>query len=157
MNTGWSSGLCACCGQDGNPGFFCLACCCGSVAQGVLLKDLGLVSSCVCPVIIYTALDVMFARSFMCMILASLRMSVSDKLKRGEGSCSSLCIAACCYPCALAQMERDARATGRGYEFDKAEGLCDVGTTYFGAIHGSVRPYAEAEMVPLAPNGMQSP
>lgn len=155
MNAPWSSGICdCCCGEGANPGFFCLACCCGGIAQGVLLKDLGLVSSCVGPVLIYTLVDVMFARLSLCTVLASLRMSVSDKLKRGEGPCGSICIACFCYPCALAQMDRDAKAHDRSYVFDKAEGPCDVATTYFGAIHGSVRPYVSAEMVPLVPNGM---
>jgi Cys-rich protein (TIGR01571 family) len=149
LGVSWSSGICDCCGQDGNPGFFCLACCCGSIAQGVLIKDLGLVSSCACPVVLYTALDLLFARSFMCLILLSLRTSMSDRLMRGEGPCCSLCIACCCYPCALAQMDRDLKAKGRSYVFDKAEGAYQEVTTYFGAIHGSARPYVSSEMVPL--------
>ena len=151
---GWSSGICGCCGENGNPGFFCLACCCGGVAQGVLLKNLGLVSSCVGPAILYTALDLLFARSFMTMILGSLRMSMSDKLKRKEGACTSICVACCCYPCALAQLERDASAPGRAYEFEQARGVCDVTTTCLGAIHGSVVPYQHSEMAPLVHNGM---
>lgn len=157
MNTPWSSSICdCCCGSEANPGFFCLACCCGSIAQGVLMEDLELVSSCAGPIIIYTLVDYAFARLSLCTILASLRMSVSKKLKRGEGPCRSFCIACCCYPCALAQMERDAKAHGRGYVFDQAKGTCDVATTYFGAIHGSVRPYVSAEMVPLVQNGMRN-
>ncbi len=149
MDVGWSSGICACCGQDGNPGFFCLSFCCAGIAQGVLIKDLGLVSSCACPVVLYTALDLVFARSFMCLILLSLRISMSDKLKRGEGPCCSLCIACCCHPCALAQMDRDLKAKGRSYYFDKAVGPYQEVTTYFGAIHGNARQYVSSEMVPL--------
>ena len=152
LNVGWSSGLFGCCGENGNPGVFCLACCCGGVAQGILLKDLGLVSSCVGPVILYTAVDLVFARSFMTMILASLRMSMSDKLKRKENPCCSIMAACCCYPCAIAQLDRDASAPGRKYGFEQANGACAVATTYFGAIHGSAVPYHET--APLVPNGV---
>ena len=151
-HTEWSSGICGCCGQDGNPGFFCMACCCGGPAQGVLLKDLGLVSDCVGPVICYTILDLASARSFMALILASLRMNMASKLGRGEGPCCSLCIACCCYPCALAQLERDAKAKGRGYEFEKAVGVYENITTWAGAIHGQAHPYKSVEMAPLVSN-----
>lgn len=158
MQIGWSSGICGCCsGQNANPGMFCMACCpcTGGMAQGILLKDLGLVSSCVGPALLYAVLDLCTARSFMIMILTSTRISMSDKLKRGEGACCSFCLACCCYPCALAQLDRDIKAPGRSYEFDKAEGMCNVGTTYLGAIHSNPRPYATAsEMMPLAPNRM---
>lgn len=148
----WSSGICDCCGQNGNPGFFCMACCCGGPAQGLLLKDLGLVSDCVGPVICYTILDLASARSFMALILASLRMNMAGKLQRKEGPCCSLCIACCCYPCALAQLDRDAKAPGRSYEFEKANGFYENLTTWGGAIHGGVQPYKSVEMAPLVSN-----
>jgi hypothetical protein len=46
-------------------------------------------------------------------------------------------------------MDRDLKAKGRSYVFDKAEGAYQEVTTYFGAIHGSARPYVSSEMVPL--------
>ena len=149
IHDGWSSSICdCCCGQNANPGFFCLACFCSGVAQGVLLKDLGLVSSCVGPAACYTVIDLVFARSFMVLILTSLRISMSDKLKRQEGPCRSFCCACCCYPCALAQLDRDAKAPGQTYEFERTRDPCQVVSTFFGAIHGRAVPYQVNEMQP---------
>ncbi len=161
MNVGWSSGICGCCcAEDANPGMFCMASCpcTGGMAQAVLLKDLGLVSSCAGPALLYAVLDLFTARSFMIMILTSLRISMNDQLKRGEGPCCSFCLACCCYPCALAQMDRDVKAKARSYAFNKSEGVCQVAATYIGAIHAPPIPYVSAEeMRPLAPNNMQLP
>jgi Cys-rich protein (TIGR01571 family) len=156
IEAGWSSGICGCCyGPYANPGMFCMACCpcTGGMAQAILLKDLGLVSSCVYPALLYAGLDLFTGRSFMILILTSLRISMSDKLKREEGPCQSFCLACCCYPCALAQLERDINA--RKYAFKNAEGGCNTVKTYLGAIDGSPIPYvAPEEMQPLVQNGM---
>lgn len=155
MNTGWSSGLCDCCGENGNLGFCCLSCVCGELAQAILLKDMGLTPSCSYPFVFYSLLDCASGRSFLPLILTSLRMSVSDKLKRNEGPCRSLCVSLFCYACALAQMDRDLKAKGRQYAFDEQELHCYMSTSYIGAIHGSVKPYVSSlENAPLVTNGM---
>ena len=147
IHANWNSGICdCCCGQNANPGFFCLALFCSGIAQGVLLKDLGLVTSCAGPAACYTVIDLVFARAFMVFILTSLRISMSDKLQRGEGPCCSLCCACCCYPCALAQLDRDAKTPGQTYSFEPTKDICEIVPTFFGAIHGRAMPYAPVSL-----------
>ena len=133
----WSTGICGCCaGVNANPGLFCLSCFGGGIGQGILLKDLGIVDSCVCPVVLYTALEIASARSIMILALANLRMNVAKKLNIDEGACCSFCIAGCCYPCTIAQIQRD--AVDNNYHFEKTEGFVDLFKAFSGDIKGNV-------------------
>jgi Cys-rich protein (TIGR01571 family) len=151
-NDNWSSGLCGCCGQNGNPGFFCLACCCGGIAQGILLEDLGIVSSCACPVALYMLLEGVTGRSALLLILTSLRVSLSKKLGRKEGPCCSFCISCCCYPCAVAQIHRDVMDPERGYVFKTPEKFEDKVNGFLGGISRDMKP--ESHTQPFTKNGM---
>ena len=141
IDSNWSSGLCGCCGTNGNPGFFCLACCCGGIAQGIILEDLGIVSSCACPVLLYMLLEGVTSRFGLVFILTALRVSLSKKLKRDEGPCCSFCVACCCYPCAAAQVHRDIIDPKRGYSFDTPENYLDVLNGFWGGISRDMMPH----------------
>jgi Cys-rich protein (TIGR01571 family) len=131
----WSTGICGCCcGVNANPGICCLTTFCGGVGQGVLLKDLGIVDSCVCPVVYYTLLEIVTSRTFLLLPLANLRINMAKKLGVDEGYCTSCCMAFCCYPCSVAQLHRD--AVDNNYRF---ETKTDTFGELFNAMNGDVK------------------
>jgi hypothetical protein len=160
-NKDWSTDICACCsGKEANPGFFCMACCCGGIAQGALIQKLGLVKSGCIPSMAYECLDVFTGRSCTMFALIHLRMGLDEKLGRNEGICCSCCRVCCCYACAMAQIDRDCRSEGREYKFDTPEGMCDTASTAFGAVIGDPHSYdpqmgsGEYQPIPNPSNSM---
>lgn len=136
MHAGWNTGICECfSGPQKNPGFFFLSCLCGGVAQGVLAEDLGLVDSFYVPSALYLVVEAFSARMCLTLPLANLRHQMSQKLGREESCLSSILLACCCYPCSLAQLQRDANLGG--YQFTKS-GLVPA---CIGMIPGDVRAY----------------
>jgi Cys-rich protein (TIGR01571 family) len=133
----WSTGLCDCCGQGGNCGFFCLAALCPGIAQATLLTRLGIFESCALPGLVYFVFDVLSLKSytFLVPILFSLRMNLANKLRRDEGECGSICKVTCCYPCAMAQIQRDAR--DRNYKFQEPEDYCHMALAIIGNVQGN--------------------
>lgn len=121
LNDNWSSGICDCCGKgcDGKESNCCTCClagCWGGLAMAFLLERLGLVSNSCGPTLLFTAADMISVRSLLQFSALSLRRSLISKLGRKETQCDSCCIVTFCFPCALAQMERD--AMHYDYKFD---------------------------------------
>ena len=104
------------------------------IAQAILLTDLGIFESCTIPGICYFGLDLLTAKSLMPLILVSLRMNLVKKLKRKESECESLCIVGCCYTCAMAQIQRDART--QNYRFEEPPDICHKAIAAFGGVKG---------------------
>jgi hypothetical protein len=69
----------------------------------------------------------------------SLRMNLSRKLGRTETVCESLCISAFCYPCAIAQLQRD--ALSREYVFQEPSGLYKKSLAVLGNVDGEPTKY----------------
>jgi Cys-rich protein (TIGR01571 family) len=121
-NPNWSSSLCDCCGKDCacgddcNCGTCCLAGCWSSLQMGFTLEHLGIVSSSIMPTLLYTIAELFTARTLLLMTSITLRRSLVTKLERKENPCESFCIMCCCFPCGIAQIERDIKA--RNYVFD---------------------------------------
>jgi hypothetical protein len=145
LNPDWSSGLCECCGKDCacrddcNCGTCCLASCWSSLQMGFTLEHLGIVSSSIVPTLLYTIAELFTARTLLLMTSVTLRRSLVTKLGRKENSCESCCIMCCCFPCGIAQIERDVKK--RNYVFDTPtldkSNLCsciDVISAYCGGI-----------------------
>ena len=130
----WSSGICDCCQQDPNCGLCCLASVMPGVAHAVLLQDLGIFESCTLPAFCYCGVDVLTSMSFMPLILTALRVNLSKKLGRSETACESLLISAFCYPCAIAQLQRD--AVHREYAFREPQGMYKKTMAVFGNVDG---------------------
>lgn len=123
LDENWSSGLyeccgkdCSCSGEDCNCCTCCLASCCGGVAMAFLLERLGITPSSCGTICLYTISDMISIRSLIQLGAISTRKSLALKLGRNESSCESCCIICCCFPCAIAQMERD--VISRKYKFD---------------------------------------
>jgi Cys-rich protein (TIGR01571 family) len=135
----WSSGICDCCQHDANYGFCCLASFLPGVAHAILLKDLGIFESCTLPAVCYCGIDLCTSMSIMPLILMSLRMNLSRKLGRTETVCESLCISAFCYPCAIAQLQRD--ALSREYVFQEPSGLYKKSLAVLGNVDGEPTKY----------------
>lgn len=122
LNEKWSSGLCDCCGKDCrcgddcNCGTCCLAGCWSSLQMGWTLEHLGLVSSSIVPILVHTCAEVLLIRSLLLLSSVTLRRSLVNKLGRKEDPCYSCCAMCCCFPCAIAQIERDTIA--HNYKFN---------------------------------------
>lgn len=104
----WSSGLCDCCGQDGNC--CCFGCLCGFcfpwLGQAIILQDLKLTDNMCLPVLCYLVVGA-FGNLPNCLISANLRYNIARKRGYKEDCCSSFFITCCCMPCSLAQIQRD--------------------------------------------------
>jgi Cys-rich protein (TIGR01571 family) len=128
----WSSGICDCCsGEGSNCGTCCLAGICGGVALAFLMEKLELVPSSICPMVIFTVQEIISGRSLVQMSAFAFRRSLVLKADIKENPCDTFCNVCCCFPCAIAQMERDAEKygyvfskpiTGKGQMTDLAEG-----------------------------------
>lgn len=117
-NENWSSGICDCCsGEDANCCTCCLASCCHGIAQGVLMRKMGVVSSAIPVALGLTLSEAATGNMLNLMCFAGFRNGVAEKLGRKESMCESFCISCCCFPCAVAQMERDTVNRTRGYKF----------------------------------------
>ncbi len=156
INEQWSSGICGCCtGEDKNPGFFCLACICGGVAQGLLLNELDLSSSFIIPALCYESLDMISGRSLLLLITSNFRINLVKRLNRKEDPITSLVTVFCCYPCALAQIDRDSKAAGREYAFEKPKTTAQEIAAILGSIEGRAIPHVTShETEPLVQNSM---
>lgn len=141
--TPWSSGLCACCGD--NCGTCCFACFCSPFQLGFTLQNLGIVSSSVCPIMTFTLFEWLSAGPLFLLSACILRTSLAEKLNRKENPCESCCIMCCCFPCGIAQIERDMH--DNNYKFNPPDlsknnpkSYSDACTVCFGGIpHDLVR------------------
>jgi hypothetical protein len=52
----------------------------------------------------------------------------------------------------MAQLDRDAKTPGKAYGFEQTNDLCQMVSTFFGAIHGGAMPYQAVSHGPV--NGM---
>lgn len=145
----WSSGICGCCcAEDSNCGTCCLAGCCSGVALAFLMERLQLFPNSICPILLFTLEEIFSARSLIQMSALSLRRSLVTKLERNETQCESCCYMCCCFPCAIAQMERD--AIKHNYKFRKTktekkevEHCLDTFMACFGGVSEDMQLYTE--------------
>jgi len=66
-------------------------------------------------------------------------MNLSRKLGRTETACESLCISAFCYPCAIAQLQRD--ALSREYVFQEPHSMYKKSLAVLGNVDGEPMKY----------------
>jgi Cys-rich protein (TIGR01571 family) len=152
INKNWSSGICECCsGPNANCCTCCFACCSNGLASGVLMEELDIVDSCACSAMIGLLLEIFTGKVAMNWVLFSLRRNIAKKLQREESLCCSCYYTCCCQPCAIAQMERDAK--DRGYKFEKPNSFAVTTLRSFGYIDNlkPVNSGLGSEMVPLIP------
>jgi Cys-rich protein (TIGR01571 family) len=148
----WSSGICGCCGH--NCGTCCFACFCSPCQMGLTLQKLGIVSSSAIPILLYTIEYIASLGPLFFISSLLLRRSLVDKLNRSENPCYSCCAMCCCFPCAIAQIERD--MLDRNYKFEppileknKPQSCCDTLSANFGSISHDSYPRARDTQINL--------
>ena len=159
----WSSGICECCGPDGN--WCCFGCCCGgccpSLGQAILLQELGLQENLCLPVLCYHVLGY-FGNVPTVLIATNLRYGIVKKREYAESPCCSFCYSCCCMPCSFAQIQRDYQK--RHYRFEKRAGAesdtscccCNSYIQFFEPIFGTIGSNMHMKTIPpKPPNNMQ--
>ena len=125
---GWASGLCNCCGHNGQSynqcKFFCGAMCCPCIAQAYLQKHAGLADDCCGPACFYFCLGGYTSNIVPCISLFNLRNTVATAAGIKEGCLCSLCKVLFCFACAMSQVNNELILSNRKFNVKASDCNC---------------------------------